>query len=748
MRGRSACSQAEPCRLQAIGELMVPGAGEYEEASIVRIGEYREHSRVVSEPGMASYGTRTVCPCTPAEPPVHSRAPGLCQRERPAASPALLPGTWQQRWLVAAAHPLPPCKPAAATRALCSLQLACARLGPRKVAHLCPHGRSQLCAGLVQAQAGLPWRKRLPRWLVVERVTIFATWRASQACFRPWTGPGCLQLAPAAVDATSKACPKLRQPAPGARGCTCSPGSWQPAWPRWPHAGCLRRAPAATGCVPGTGLPCKSPYAARAWSRVRGAQPVPRRCLQLLTERGLQELVAALVDLSVHSYRHVRASAIAHISTALKRLPLLAPGVMPAYLGILASQPAADPAQAWQDPDAALQVRLLQCALQRGQRQSRRAQQCLAEKHAHAWQPVSASGPCGLSERMPRAPAEAAPLTHRTCWSALCQLWARWQHLRMTSPLQASMLHEVSGRSMHCACCSVRSAACSACDQLARNANICPASFTMPLAARQHLTVGSSWPSPSSRPCLHHGPPMHATLRVLPHVACSRALVAVQRRALQLPGWRGPPLCCVTCPCTASCAGSPWHWQPTWQPSWPPAAAWRPRCCHCARPCPACCRGTQLPALVPCPAMLADGRLADPAACAGARCHCRRLLSPAEQVPAATEPALAAGQAVCRLHACPWQGSMHLPPQQRPLLPRQRLPPAWPAVPVQPSSRAQGCHQAGRHLMGRLAVRRRDKAACRRQSLRWLIACSRSRRRMQCPQTAGASWSACTGATP
>ena len=39
--------------MQAMGELMVPGTGEYEDANIVRLGEYREAARVVSEPAIA-----------------------------------------------------------------------------------------------------------------------------------------------------------------------------------------------------------------------------------------------------------------------------------------------------------------------------------------------------------------------------------------------------------------------------------------------------------------------------------------------------------------------------------------------------------------------------------------------------------------------------------------------------------------------------------------------------------------------
>ena len=73
----------------------------------------------------------------------------------------------------------------------------------------------------------------------------------------------------------------------------------------------------------------------------------------------LQELMAALVTLSVHSYRGVRAQAQANLTTTLKRLPLLGPGLIPTYLGILASVPAPEPAQAWQDSDAALQVSFL-----------------------------------------------------------------------------------------------------------------------------------------------------------------------------------------------------------------------------------------------------------------------------------------------------------------------------------------------------------------------------------------------------
>ena len=59
----------------------------------------------------------------------------------------------------------------------------------------------------VQARAGLPWRKRWPRWLLVERVSIQAMWRASQAAFKPWSGPDCLLLPPKAVSSTSKASP-------------------------------------------------------------------------------------------------------------------------------------------------------------------------------------------------------------------------------------------------------------------------------------------------------------------------------------------------------------------------------------------------------------------------------------------------------------------------------------------------------------------------------------------------------------
>ena len=68
--------------------------------------------------------------------------------------------------------------------------------------HLCTRrGVNDEC---IQGREGLPWRKRWPRWLIMERVSIHAMWRASQAAFRPWTGPGCLHLPISAIDPMQK----------------------------------------------------------------------------------------------------------------------------------------------------------------------------------------------------------------------------------------------------------------------------------------------------------------------------------------------------------------------------------------------------------------------------------------------------------------------------------------------------------------------------------------------------------------
>lgn len=47
--------------LQAMGELLIPGTGEYEDANLVRLGEYREAARVVSEPAIAGMVAHEVC---------------------------------------------------------------------------------------------------------------------------------------------------------------------------------------------------------------------------------------------------------------------------------------------------------------------------------------------------------------------------------------------------------------------------------------------------------------------------------------------------------------------------------------------------------------------------------------------------------------------------------------------------------------------------------------------------------------
>ena len=47
--------------LQAMGELLIPGTGEYEDANLVRLGEYREAARVVSEPAIAGIVAHEVC---------------------------------------------------------------------------------------------------------------------------------------------------------------------------------------------------------------------------------------------------------------------------------------------------------------------------------------------------------------------------------------------------------------------------------------------------------------------------------------------------------------------------------------------------------------------------------------------------------------------------------------------------------------------------------------------------------------
>ena len=54
-------------RLQAMGELLVPGTGEYEDANIVRMGDYREAARVVKEPSIAGIVGHEVCPTAVSE---------------------------------------------------------------------------------------------------------------------------------------------------------------------------------------------------------------------------------------------------------------------------------------------------------------------------------------------------------------------------------------------------------------------------------------------------------------------------------------------------------------------------------------------------------------------------------------------------------------------------------------------------------------------------------------------------------
>ena len=63
--GREALTPVMWLLLQIIGELLMPGAGEYEESSLLRAGESREHMRVVSEPGLAGITGHQVSPLTP-----------------------------------------------------------------------------------------------------------------------------------------------------------------------------------------------------------------------------------------------------------------------------------------------------------------------------------------------------------------------------------------------------------------------------------------------------------------------------------------------------------------------------------------------------------------------------------------------------------------------------------------------------------------------------------------------------------
>ena len=84
-----------------------------------------------------------------------------------------------------------------------------------------------------------------------------------------------------------------------------------------------------------------------------------------------QDMVAALVSMSLQTYSQVRGMAQATLAAVLKRHPSLAPGVLPTYLGVLSGQPSPGPAEAWQDSEAALQrcVDSAVPAMARGSRQ-------------------------------------------------------------------------------------------------------------------------------------------------------------------------------------------------------------------------------------------------------------------------------------------------------------------------------------------------------------------------------------------
>ena len=127
--------------------------------------------------------------------------------------------------------------------------------------------------------------------------------------------------------------------------------------------------------------------------------------------------MAALVGLSVNSYRQVRAVGQANLSTSLKRFPLLVPGVLPAYLGLVASMPAPSPVEAWQDANAALQV---------GSPASPSAVCCSREGwlkrkrlHADAWQTHGAV----YWLHACTGPEQACILLPR--WCCLAALWCR-----------------------------------------------------------------------------------------------------------------------------------------------------------------------------------------------------------------------------------------------------------------------------------------------------------------------------------
>ena len=84
-----------------------------------------------------------------------------------------------------------------------------------------------------------------------------------------------------------------------------------------------------------------------------------------------QDMVAALVGMSLQTYSQVRGVAQATLAAVLKRHPSLAPGVLPTYLGVLSGLASPGPAEAWQDSEAALQrcVEGAVPAMARGSRQ-------------------------------------------------------------------------------------------------------------------------------------------------------------------------------------------------------------------------------------------------------------------------------------------------------------------------------------------------------------------------------------------
>ena len=59
---RDCGSRKLKAHVQAIGELLLPGTGEYEDSYLVRLGEYRENTRVVSELAMAGLAAPQVAP--------------------------------------------------------------------------------------------------------------------------------------------------------------------------------------------------------------------------------------------------------------------------------------------------------------------------------------------------------------------------------------------------------------------------------------------------------------------------------------------------------------------------------------------------------------------------------------------------------------------------------------------------------------------------------------------------------------